>query len=75
MAIVAKYSGSDSEFLFPILRRKWVRSYASARAELGAALRGVGERLGLPVRLTFGMSRCSWEALSKSANVAESLIS
>lgn len=75
LEIVAKYSGRAGDYLFPILQRKWLHSYASVREEFAAALKTIGERLSLPAKLTFSQSRHAWQALLRSADLAGLLIS
>ncbi|MDE6126525.1 MAG: site-specific integrase [Muribaculaceae bacterium] len=71
MAIVARYADCPGEYLFPILERKWVRSYYSVRTEFAAALKDIGSRLGHPCRLSFGMGRHTWLGLLESADISD----
>lgn len=75
MAIVARYAGGSGGYLFPVLERKWVRSYYSVRTEFAVALKEIGERLGLSRRLSFGMGRHTWLRLLESADISDLLMS
>lgn len=75
MAIVDKYNREDCEFLFPIIQRKWMYSYSTARRELADSLKIIGMKLQLPINLTFSMNIYSWKSVIKNANIAEALIS
>ena len=75
MSIIGKYMNSDHDYLFPILQRRWLHTYASARSEISESLVRIGELLRLPVRLSFSMNIYSWQAIMKTATIAEVIIS
>lgn len=75
MAIVDRYRDGDTEYLFPILRRRWMYSYTTARNGFAESLATIGQRLEPPVRLTFSMNIHSWQSLINTANIAEALVS
>lgn len=75
MSIVRKYSDNDKEYLFPIIQRKWMYSYTTARTEIADSLTKIGRMLTPPQKLTFSMNIHSWESIIKQTNIAEALIS
>lgn len=74
MFIVEKYKNDCKEYLFPIIQRKWMYSYTTARAEFADSLKKIGSILQLPGKLTFNMNIYSWESIIRNVNIAESLI-
>lgn len=75
MSIVEKYQNVDKEYLFPIIRRKWIYSYSTARTEFADSLKKIGIILHLPVKLKFSMNIHSWQSIINSSNIAEMLVS
>lgn len=75
LAIIEKYNNGDSEYLFPIIQRKWRYSYSTARNEFADSLSKIGIKLQLPVKLTFSMNIYSWESVIRNVNIAEALVS
>lgn len=74
MAIIEKYRNDSRQYLFPIIQRKWMLSYTSARNEVADSLNKIGQRLDPPIKLTFSMNSYSWQAIIKSANLAEMVV-
>lgn len=75
ISIVEKYKKEGKEYLFPIIHRKWMYSYNTARTEFADSLKKIGEKIQLPVKLTFSMNIYSWHTILNSANIAELIIS
>ncbi len=75
MSIIEKYKNEGKEYLFPIINRKWMYSYSTARNEFADSLKKIGMKLHLPVKLTFSMNIYSWQTIMQSANIAELIIS
>lgn len=75
MSIIEKYHNANNEYLFPIIQRKWTYSYSTARNEFAVSLKKIGMILQLPVKLTFSMNIHTWQAIIKSSNIAEMLVS
>jgi len=75
LSIVKKYNNVENEHLFPIIQRKWMHSYSTARNEFAVSLNKIGEMLQLPEKLTFSMNIYSWQSIMQSANIAEMLVS
>lgn len=73
-SIIKKYCSENNEYLFPIIQRKWIYSYSTARNELADSLKKIGMILQLPVKLTFSMNIYSWQAILNSSNIAELLV-
>lgn len=74
ISIVEKYHCDDNEYLFPVIQRKWMYSYTTARNEFADSLKKIGMKLQLPVKLTFSMNIYSWESIIKNVNLAEVLV-
>ena len=75
MSIVEKYRSDDNDYLFPIIQRKWTYSYSTVRNEFADSLNKIGQKLQLPVKLTFSINIYSWESIIKNINLAEVLVS
>lgn len=75
MSIIEKYHDERHAYIFPLIQRQWMHSYASVRNEISVSLKEVGRRLNLTSNLTFSMNIYSWQAMAKSVNIAELLVS
>lgn len=75
LSIISKYRDDNKEYLFPIIQRKWMYSYTTARTEIADSLTKIGRMLTPPQKLTFSMNIHSWESIIKQTNIAEALIS
>lgn len=75
ISLIEKYHCDDNDYLFPVIQRKWMYSYSTARIEFADSLKKIGMKLQLPVKLTFSMNIYSWESIIKNVNIAEALVS
>jgi len=75
LAIVDRYHDSSHEYLFPLLQRQWIYSYATVKAQFSTSLRKIGAMLASPINLTFSMNIYSWHSMVQSVNIAETLVS
>lgn len=75
MEIIKRHTEEDSEYLLPLLYRGGKSiAYATAKSISYRALRIIGERLVPKQKLSFSMTRVSWEAMMENINVAEAIV-
>lgn len=74
MGIIEKYDNHNTEYLFPIIPRKWEYSYTTAQVEISDSLNKIGQLLKPSIRLTFSMNIHSWQSIINSVNITENLV-
>lgn len=74
LAIIDKYFRDGNEYMFPILKGRWLYSYPVAKARVMVPLRKIGQILNLPCKLTFGMNIYSWHSIIRTTNITELFI-
>lgn len=72
MSIISRYNDPDSPYLLPILRRNGMDYQSqSVKTLFYRIAREIGDMVEPKIKLSFSISRASWQALVQNINIAE----